>query len=128
MSKIYGRARHVQIAFLRIRPDHSIKITRLELMRVFRQRFGVADAKVARTGFERISESQRAQRGIAAGAATANHQPVTIHNPAPNQVARAVHTIVHIHDSPLPFSLSRYSLPYRCYRRSSHRAQRCHGW
>jgi hypothetical protein len=50
------RARHVQIAPLRIRADQAIEVARFELVRVLGERLEVADAEVARPGAELAPE------------------------------------------------------------------------
>ena len=66
------RTVEINLLCLRIGADQSIKITRFEFVRVFRERGEIAHAVVACAGFEAIVKRQRAQRRISAGAATAN--------------------------------------------------------
>ena len=72
------RAFHVKIAPFRIGTDQSIEIARLELVRVPCERFQIADAVMAGAGFEDVTERQRAERRIAAGAAASDGKPVAV--------------------------------------------------
>ena len=61
-----------------IRADQAVQVARLELVRVRGQRLEVADAVVAGAGLEDVAEGQRAQRGVAAGAAAADRQALAV--------------------------------------------------
>jgi len=70
IREVDRRALDVEIAPIGIGADQAVEIARLELVRVFGQRFEIGDAVVAGAGFENITESERAERRISAGAAT----------------------------------------------------------
>ena len=70
-------------------------------MRVRRQRLEVADAVVAGAGAERVVEGQRAQRGVAAGAAAADGQALAVDQAPLDEIARAVDAVVDVDDAPL---------------------------
>ena len=72
-------------------------------MRVALQHFEIADAVVARAGLEGVMERQRRQRGVAAGAAAANDQPLWIRLPRRHHRLGAAHGVFDIDDAPLPF-------------------------
>ncbi len=123
------RAFDVKIAPLGIGADQAVEIARLELVRVLGQRFEIADAVVARAGFENVAEGQRAERRVAAGAAAADRQAVAVDFAAFDEIARAVDAIIDVDDAPLavePFSDTRGRS--RSCRRSSRRERRCRGW
>src|SRR5258708_3618706 len=68
------RALDVKLPISRIWTDQPVEVMRLEFVRVASQRFEIGDAVIARAGAEDIAEGQGGERGIAAGAAAADHQ------------------------------------------------------
>ena len=101
------RALPVEIAALRVGADQAVEVADLELVRVVGQRLEVADAVVARAGPEDVAEGQGAERGVAAGAAAGDREPVGVDLARGDQVARAVDAVVDVDDAPAPFSRSR---------------------
>src|SRR5260221_9116604 len=87
---------------LGIRPDNRDSVMRLDFVRLEEIAWEVADAEVAGAGFEEIAEGQRAERGVPAGAAAADRQPVAVHQPARDQILRAVDAVVQVYYAPLP--------------------------
>src|SRR6266550_8197892 len=108
IGEVNRRAFDVEIAPLGIGADQSVEIARLELVGVFGQRFEVADAVVAGAGFENVTKRQRAERRVAAGAAAANRQAISIDFAAYRKIKCAIDAIVDIDNTPLtvePFSV-----------------------
>src|SRR5712692_4327288 len=103
VGKMNRRTLTIEILSLRVRTDQALLVTRFELVRVSRQGFEVANAVVARACPEKITKSERAQCGVAAGAAAGDGQPFPVYLTPLNQEASAVHAVVYVHDSPLAF-------------------------
>jgi len=101
MGKANRRAFLVEVALLRVGPDQPIQVARLELVGILRHCFQIANPKVACASLENVAEGERAERGVTARAAAANGQPILVNRAPLHKVARAVHTVVHVHDAPL---------------------------
>src|ERR1041385_8361413 len=56
LCKVERRALAIKVCARRIRANQPVQITRLELVRLRRERREVADAEVARARFEEVSE------------------------------------------------------------------------
>src|ERR1044071_1351253 len=95
-----GRSLDVKVSAFRIWPDQAIGITRFEFMSVQFERFEIADAIITGAGFEVIPEGERAECGVAAGAAAVDHRSIGIDISARGQKFGAVHTVVNIDNSP----------------------------
>src|SRR6185295_13135114 len=100
-GEVDRRARYINVTLFGIRSHESIEIPRLKFMRFFCQRFSIADAVVAGSGAERVTESQRTKRRVAPRAAAGNHKAIAIDFTLLNQITRAVCTVVDINYSPL---------------------------
>jgi hypothetical protein len=101
VGKVNGRTGDVEIAVLGVGADQAVEVARFELVRVSGERFEIADAVVAGAGFENVAERERAQRRVAAGAATTDRQTITVDFAAFGKVARAVDAVVDVDDAPL---------------------------
>src|SRR5215212_51019 len=99
-GRVYRRALGVEVSPIRVGSDQAVEITRLELVGLPRQGLDVADAEMARAGGERIPERERAERCVAACAAAGDHQPLSVHEPAPGEVNRPVGAVVDVDDTP----------------------------
>src|SRR5215212_4195489 len=99
-GRVYRRALDVEVRALWVGSDQAVEITRFELVGLPRQSLDVADAEVARAGGESIPERERAERGVAARASAGDHQPLSIHEPAPGEVIRPVGAVVDVDDTP----------------------------
>ena len=69
-------------------------------MRVLDQRLEVADAEVARAGFEDIAEGKGGEGRVAAGAAAADREAFAVDVAALDQVERGVDAVVDVDDAP----------------------------
>ena len=122
------RALAVEVRALRVRADQPVEVARLELVRVARERRQVADAVVARAGAERVAEGERAERRVAAGAAARDGAALAVGQTPRDEVARAVHAVVDVHDAPRAVRAARGRRGRsRCCRRSSRRGRRSRG-
>ena len=96
------RARAVEGGGLRPGPDQAVEIAALELVGVARQRLEVADPVVAGAGPEQVVEGERAERGVAAGAAAGDGQTPRVRPAVGDQEARGVHAVQHVDLAPAP--------------------------
>ena len=102
--------------------DSNLWVSRL------RERLQVGDAVVARARGEAVVERQRTQRGVAAGAAAADHQSVTVDLPALGQKTGGVDAVRRCRPRPTCRSAVRGTrVRTRCCRRSSRRPRRSPG-
>ena len=90
----------IDVGSLRVRPDQSVHVARLELVRVPRHRLEVADAEQADPGREDVAEGQRRQRGVTAGAAARDGEPRRVHVAAIGQEAGGRDAVVDVDDAP----------------------------
>ncbi len=95
------RTLDVQVARLRVGADQAVEISRLELVRVARERFEIADSVVARARAKRVAEGERRKRRIAAGAAAADRNAFTVDAARFREVFDEVFAVVHVDDAPL---------------------------
>src|SRR5688572_18981406 len=100
------RALVVQREGLRIRPDQLVHVARLEFVRLARERLDVAHAEVGSAGGEDVVERQRAQGGVAAGAAATNRHARWIDITTLRQVARGIDAVVDVIDAPRAVELA----------------------
>src|SRR5688572_32036315 len=92
----------VELARLWIRSDQRVEVARLELVRVMREHFDVADAVVACRRLEHARmKDQRRECRVAAGAPASDDEPPGIGLPLRDQVSRRVHRVFDINDAPL---------------------------
>ena len=95
-----GGAVDVDVAVLRVGPDQAVEVARLELVRVARQDLQVADAVRADAGGEDVGRGERAQGGVAAGAAALDHEPGAVGEALLDHRQRAVGAVVDVDDAP----------------------------
>src|SRR5262249_59270907 len=95
-----GRGVAIARLLLRVGPDQPIEIARFELVGVARERGRVADTVIARATLEEIAEGQRRERGVAAGAAAADHAALVVDPALPGQELRAVDAVIDIDHAP----------------------------
>src|SRR5262249_43959016 len=86
--------------------DEDVLVARLELVvvaaaRLAGQAHEVADAVVGGAGLEQVAGGERAQRGVAAGAAAGDGQARPVDLAARDEVAGAVFTVLDVDDAPL---------------------------
>ena len=96
------RARAVDGGGLRPGPDQAVEVAALELVGVARQRLEVADPVVAGAGPEQVVEGQRAERGVAAGAAAGDGETARVGPALGDQEARGVHAVQDVDLAPAP--------------------------
>src|SRR5438093_11209052 len=97
------RSFNIEITSFRIRADESVKIARLEFIRVLGQRFQIADAIMAGAGLEGVAERQRAEGRISSGASPSNGESVAIDCSGFHKIPGAIDAIIYIDNSPLTF-------------------------
>ena len=102
-----GRALAVESRRFRIGPDEAVEVTRLELVGVGGQALEVGDAVVAGAGLEDIVERERAQRGVAAGAAAADGTAGRRRPRRARRGMRAGDAVVDVDDAPRALEASR---------------------
>ena len=101
LGKMNRRARDIDVPSFRVGSDQIVRVARLELMGVARQRFEVADPVMTRPGPKRIAKGQCAQGRVSSGAAAGNSQPLGIDLAAGDQIVRPVDAVVHIDNPPV---------------------------
>src|SRR6516165_7797595 len=101
IGMIDWRTRQVKIASFGIRSDQTIKVARFELVGVLSQSLQVAHAIMTSAGPEEVVEGERAQGGVAAGAATRDHDAHRIDALCLGEALRAVDAILDVNNAPL---------------------------
>src|SRR6202165_5059178 len=95
------RALAIDVSILRPPAQEALVVHGLELVRVFVKHLQVADAEMARPGFEEIRGGQGSQHGVAAGAPTGDRHPVAVDQATFDQVAGTVDGVIDVDDAPL---------------------------
>src|SRR5215472_1509580 len=95
------RTRHVEVASVGIPSDQTIEVARFKLVRVLGQSLHVTNAIVTCAGLEEVVEGERAQGGVAAGAATRDHHAHRINALRIGEALRAVDAILDVNNAPL---------------------------
>src|ERR1035437_2333206 len=95
-----GRALFVDRLGVGPRSDESVEVARLELMGVPGKGPEVPDAEVAGPGGENVAKGQGAERRVTPGAPAVDQQSVGVRPAGRGEVARRVHAVVEVHDSP----------------------------
>src|SRR5207302_657126 len=95
------RALAIALLFLRKGADQPVQISRLEFVRVACERRGVAHAIVTGPALKKVTEHQRGERRVAAGAAAGDDAPILVNRALPDQEFRAVDTVVDVDDTPV---------------------------
>src|SRR6266545_2029999 len=90
----------VQLGRLRPRADEAVQVAGLELVGVAGQRLRVGHAVVAGAGGEQVAEGERAQGGVAAGAASPDGQPPRVDLAPVGQEASRRDAVVDVDDPP----------------------------
>ena len=89
------------VELVRLPIGYALHLTAPLLLGVAATSFRIANAEVARTGLEHVSECERAKRSVTTCTSSGNHQPITINFTALNQEPRSIHAIINVNDSPL---------------------------
>src|SRR5436190_21119806 len=92
----------VEFGGLRIRPDKAIFISRFEFVRVLSQGLQIRNTVVTRPRGEDIVKNQSAQRGVSAGASSANGHAFTIDIVALLQISTRIDAVLNTDDTPAP--------------------------
>ncbi len=102
VDEVNRRSSAVDVPLGGVRSDQAVEVPRLELVRVARHRFEIADPVVARASLEHVlGEGQRRQGRVAAGAAASNGETIRIGLAVRRQIFRRVHAVGHVDDAPL---------------------------
>src|SRR6202045_2212016 len=94
------RALAIERLLLRVGSDQPVEIARFELVGVAGKRSRIAHAVIARPARKEVAERERRERGVAAGAAAADHAAPTVDAPVLGQEACAGDAVVHIDHAP----------------------------
>src|SRR4029077_4486536 len=101
LDRVDRRPLAIDVPILRPRAQQALVVHRLELVRVAVKDFQVADAEMARPGFEEICGGQGSQDRVAAGAPAGDRHTVTVDQATFDQVAGPVDGVVDVDDAPL---------------------------
>ena len=104
INVIDRRTINVSLMVLRVGSDQPVQVMRLEFVRIARKGNQIAHSVIACSSAKRslMLRGQSAQRGIAASAATTDHEALRVGVPIRYQMTSTVDAVLNVKNAPLP--------------------------